>query len=213
MTDLLIDRLAGVLAPVRHRRVRDELALLGVLGLAEAALLFALGMTRGDFGLGLHAAPIELWKIAAPAILAVAAIPLALRGGDPARAHVGLWPVALVGCAVLVAGIALSLAAGQPAQVPQVTGAVARGLACVFTATLLACPPALALAFILRRAAPARPGRTALAAGLAAGAFGAALLGLHCPDDGALHSLVWHPLGVLAPALLAALPIARMARW
>lgn len=213
MTDeALMDRLAGRLTPVRPRRVRNEITLLGFLALVEGALLFALGMMRGELAQGMNMPAIELWKIGAPAILAVVATLLALRGGDPARARVGLGAIALLGVAVLAAGIGVGASTSETLSL-RTDGATTRGLACVLAATLFACPPALALGIILRRAAPARPRPTALAAGVAAGAFGATLLGLHCPDDGVVHSVLWHLLAVFIPALAAMLPIARAARW
>lgn len=208
MSDLLIDRLADTLTPVRPRAPSREIALLGLLVLAEGAALSALGAMRRDIGPGV--AILEIWKVAAPGAVAVAATLVAVSGGDPARRHFGLGPLGIIATIALLAGAALPFA--SPTVLPDALRPMA-GLACVLAAALFACPPALALGAILNRAASARPGRAALVAALAAGAFGAMLLGLHCPDDTVIHSLAWHPLGVLVPAIAAVLPLTRAARW
>lgn len=207
MSDL-IDHLASTLTPVRPRRVSREIMLLGLIALAEVALLFALAMLRRDFGHGMAA--MEAWKIAAPGAVAVVATLVALVGASPTNRRVGLGSIGLVATMSIAVGVALAFATPNP--VLQSLRPIA-GLTCVLAATVLSCPPAIALGLILRRAAPADPASSALAAALAAGAFGATLLGLHCPDDSTLHSLVWHPLGIVVPAIVATLPMRRAARW
>lgn len=205
--DDLIGRLAGGLAPVRPRRPAREYALLAALVAAEAAALALTGATRGD----LAALPLTaLAKMLAPALLAVAAVVVAVRAGDPSRPRPGtaLPVLAAAAAAVALLSAALAVAGGAPPLLRP-----AEGLACMLTAAALALPPALALGVVLARAAPVHPWRAAIAAAIAAGGFGAALLGLHCPDDGAVHSFVWHTLAVVTPAVAAVLPIARAARW
>ncbi len=208
MVDTLIDRLSDTLTPVRVRRPARELALLGLLALTEVTLLFALGVMRGNFGPG--TATLLIWKVAAPGALAVAATLVAVGGAEPTRHRVGLGPLGIIVTFALLTGLALFLAA--PAAVSESLRPMA-GLACVLAATVFACPPALALGLILSRAAPAQPARSAIAAAIAAGAFGATMLGLHCPDDSVVHSLIWHSLGVLVPAIAAVFPLTGAARW
>lgn len=205
MTDALLDSLADDLAPVRPRSSARDLGVLLLLAGIEAALLFALGLARPGLG---YAMPAMLgWKLAAPAVLALAASATALRALDPARRTVGTAALGGLALAALVVGVFLAQGTQMGTLDP------ASGVGCALTAAALALPPALALGLLLRRGAPAHPCRTGLAAAIAGGAWGAALLGLHCPNDGAMHALVWHTLAVAIPALAAALPLARAARW
>ena len=207
MSDPLIERLTDGLAPVAPRRVGGEIALLAGLVMAEAAMLVGAGVARP--GWAVLGGTVAQWKIAAPALLAAVAALLAVRSASPDRAPARLWPLGLVAVLLTIAELWLW---GTSADA---TGARDwhRGLACVAVATATAVPPALLFGWLLRRAAPADPVRTSVAAAVAAGALGTALLGLHCPWDDAAHTLVWHPLGIAIPALAAFLPLARGARW
>ncbi len=205
MADMLIDRLADDLVPVRPSRTFDGFLMLMLLAAFEAAVIVGLKLARGDLATA-HGA-MFWWKFAAPAALALAATLAAVRAGDPARRTVGTaW---LGGVALIAVVVGLLFAPGVAAG----TLDPPLGLACVGVAAALALPPALALGLLLRRGAPAHPQRAALAAAIAGGAWGALLLALHCPTDGAIHTLGWHTLGVLLPAAAAALPLARAARW
>jgi hypothetical protein len=208
MPDPLIAHLAATLTPVRPRRASRELAALGLLALAEAGLLFWLGIARHDFGFRLAA--LESWKIVASACVAVAATWIAVRGGDPGRTRVGAGAIGAVALIALTVGV--GMAHLSPATLSEGLRPV-DGLLCVLAATIFACPPAIALGLFLRRAAPARPREAAFAAAVAAGATGATLLALHCPDDHAIHSLLWHSVAVVVPALVAMWPITRAAKW
>lgn len=205
MTDALIERLAGGLTPVRPFRPAQQLAPLAALVLVEAALIAASGALRPmesvEAGLG-------WWKLIAPLVLAASAWWLALRAAEPSRWQVGARVVAVA--AAVAAALGLALAAIGPAD----SGLrPAAGLSCVAFATACALPAAIASALLLRRAAPARTQLVALLSAVASGATGAALLGLHCSDDHATHSLVWHSAAVLIPAGAALLPLRWAARW
>ena len=205
MADLLIDRLTADLAPARPRRPWLELS--GLLGLAvvEAGAIVALGFARGDLEPDMGS--MFWWKLLAPAVVAMVAAAMAVRAGDPSRVTPRAIGPVLMAMGVILLGVILAW------TLPVGDYALGHGLACVMVAGVFASPPALALGLILRRAAPADPARAALLAAIAGGATGAALLALHCPNDGAVHTLLWHSIAVALPAALAALPLARWARW
>jgi hypothetical protein len=65
----------------------------------------------------------------------------------------------------------------------------------------------------LRSLAPTRLRLAGTAAGLAAGAVGASVYQLHCPELAAPFLGTWYVLGILAPAALGALIGPRLLRW
>ena len=205
MADMLIDRLTADLAPARPRKPWLEFAALLALAGAEAGAIVALGFARGD--LGPHMGSMFWWKLVAPAVLALVAAAMAVRAGDPSRATPRAIGPVLMAMGVVLLGVVLAW------TVPVGDYALGGGMACVLVAAVFASPPALALGLILRRAAPADPGRAAVLAAIAGGATGTALLALHCPNDGAVHALLWHSVAVALPAALAALPLVRWVRW
>lgn len=74
--------------------------------------------------------------------------------------------------------------------------------------------PALGLAFAaLRRLAPVRPRAAGAAAGLLAGALGAAGYALTCNELGLAFVLTWYTLGMALAAALGALLGPRLLRW
>ncbi len=205
MADALIDRLAADLPPVRPRRASREFGVLLGVAAIEAVLILVLGLARPDLGPVMP--PMFWWKLAAPAALGVLATATALRALDPARRTVGVRWLGLLALAALGVGWALAGVEPMGDLDPDL------GLRCVVAATIFSVPPALALGVLLRHGAPSHPSRVAVAAAIAGGAWGAAFLGLHCPNDGVMHALLWHSFGIALPALAAALPLTRAARW
>jgi hypothetical protein len=87
------------------------------------------------------------------------------------------------------------------------------GVDCLWNVGLLSLPLVTALALLMRRGAPTQPGRTALAAGLAAAGFGAFVFAFHCPHDDPLYVAVWYGGAVALVSGLARLLLPRLARW
>jgi len=65
----------------------------------------------------------------------------------------------------------------------------------------------------MRGLAPTRPAQAGGAAGLLAGAAGAAVYALHCPEMAAPFLGIWYVLGMAIPALLGAVLGPRLLRW
>ena len=77
----------------------------------------------------------------------------------------------------------------------------------------LATPIFVGLLWSFRRFAPTRLRAAGAAAGLVAGAWAAAIYGLHCPEASAMFVLTWYSLGIVAAAGAGALLGPRLMRW
>ena len=78
---------------------------------------------------------------------------------------------------------------------------------------LLALPIFAGLLWAYRRLAPTRLALAGMSAGITAGAWGATLYCLHCPETSALFVLTWYSLGMAAAAALGAVVGPRALRW
>jgi hypothetical protein len=78
---------------------------------------------------------------------------------------------------------------------------------------LLSIPIFGGLLWSFRRLAPSRLRAAGATAGLAAGAWGATLYCLHCPEVSAIFVLTWYTLGIGLAALLGAIVGPRLLRW
>jgi len=81
----------------------------------------------------------------------------------------------------------------------------AHGVLCATSIVVLATPLVVALAALMRRAAPVRPKQSALACGLAAATSGALVFTVCCPMNDPLYIAVWYSVGVAI--------VAGVARW
>jgi len=84
---------------------------------------------------------------------------------------------------------------------------------CPFLIALLSVPLFLALVWTMRGLAPTRLRLAGAAAGLAAGAVGALVYSLHCPELAAPFLGIWYVLGMLMPTALGALLGPLLLRW
>jgi hypothetical protein len=78
---------------------------------------------------------------------------------------------------------------------------------------LLSIPIFGGLLWSFRRLAPSRLRAAGATAGLAAGAWGATLYCLHCPEVSAIFVLTWYTLGIGLAALVGAVVGPRLLRW
>ena len=78
---------------------------------------------------------------------------------------------------------------------------------------LLALPIFVGLLWSYRRLAPTQLALAGATAGMAAGAWGATLYCLHCPETSALFVLTWYTLGMLGAALVGRVLGPRLLRW
>ncbi|MEO6718034.1 MAG: DUF1109 domain-containing protein [Novosphingobium sp.] len=84
---------------------------------------------------------------------------------------------------------------------------------CSSTVFLLSLPIFAGLLWSFRRLAPTRLRAAGATAGLTAGAWGATLYCLHCPEVSAIFVLTWYSLGIGLASLAGALLGPRLLRW
>lgn len=181
----------------------------GALALTAAALFLSLGLREN---LGAALAPFTLPKTLLPLALGALALALALRLARPAAAP-GRLPTllrAIPATAALIAALRLATSDPQGWAMQAVGKTI---LPCLVTIPLLAALPLAVLLWALRRGATLSPGRTGLAAGLAAGGFAAALYSLHCTEDSPLFWALWYSAAIAIPATLGRLLGPRLLRW
>lgn len=211
-TDDLMQLLAADNAPVPRRAGERRFA----LALA-AGVLVALAWVALEFGLRsdlreVWTTPAFALKLAMPLAVAVSGVAALFQLAHPgARVRGwawGLWlPVAL-----LWAWAALVMVQAEPGhRAALVLGNTWRY--CVFNVMATALPVGGALFWALRGLAPTRPMLTGAVVGWLAGAVGAAVYALHCPEMQAPFLAVWYVAGMAACAMLGALVGRRWLRW
>ena len=84
---------------------------------------------------------------------------------------------------------------------------------CLKHIPFLAAAPLVASLLALRQGAPEHPALAGAAAGLFAGAIGAALYATHCPDDLPLFVAAWYTLGIGIVAAIGTAAGTRLLRW
>jgi hypothetical protein len=211
-TDELINMLATGAAPIEPDAGVRRVALALGWGLFGATLLMALLLgVRADLAQALRL-PMFWAKLGVPAVATLAALQLARRLGLPGRGP-GRAPLLLSTLLLLAwTGAAAVLLAAAPEARPQlIFGATWK--TCPFNIALLSSPVFIGMFWAMKGLAPTRPALAGAAAGLLAGAAGAAVYALHCPEMAAPFLAIWYVLGMLIPALLGALLGPRLLRW
>jgi hypothetical protein len=84
---------------------------------------------------------------------------------------------------------------------------------CLMSIPFLAAVPLAGTLLALRQGAPENPSVAGAAAGLFAGAIGAACYTTHCPDDSPLFVAAWYSLAIGFVAAVGALAGRRLLRW
>jgi hypothetical protein len=211
-TDDLVTMLATGVAPadtgVSARRY--AVALTGGV-LAGFALMIAL--------LGLNpelsrytSLPMFWVKVAFPALVAAGGLVAATRLSRPGAPLSGA-PAALVAPVIalwVLAAVALvSAAPGERAAL--IFGST--WTVCPFNIVMLSAPAFLAILWAMKGLAPTRLRLAGAGAGLLAGALGALVYTLHCPELAAPFLGVWYVLGMSIPAALGALVGPSVLRW
>jgi hypothetical protein len=211
-TDPLIERLISELKPVRLRTVWTDAIALVALGAVELGLFLALGMVRPDMLMAMHR-PSFWWKLASLGLIALVSGAVAIMSLDPVRLpRRGLrWIVALITVCLAIGWILDASRDGFSALLTRLDWP--NGLECLYEMVALSVPAVLGLGLLMRRGAPTDPGGTALAAGLAAAAWGAFVFVFACPFDDPFYVAVWYSLGCGAVTLFARLTLPRLTRW
>jgi hypothetical protein len=214
--DPFLDALVADLGAVEPRRPAREAALVLALVITELLLFVALGDMRPDLP-QVMLTPGFWWKAGGLVGVGGLATAAMLVGLDPATTTSPVQSRLWRGLA-LVAPLGLALGwlldAGQSAQVSPLARLDWReGVDCLVNVGLLAAPPAILFAALLRRGAPTQPARAAAAAGIGAGGLGAFIFAFHCPHDDPLYVAVWYGGAIAIAAGLARLALPRLARW
>jgi hypothetical protein len=210
-TDELIAALAAGAEPVDPRAPSRRMLLAAVAGALLAAPLMV-----GQLGLNPHLAQAaECADVLGQAGLrrfgrggVRVALALGRPGVPPQRAGLAL---AIPFAAIWLLAAAVLVASGPEERAALLLGDTWR--ACPLNIAMLSAP-ALALAlWALRGLAPTRPRLAGAAAGLLAGALGATVYTLHCPELAAPFIGTWYVLGMLIPVAAGAALGRRLLRW
>jgi hypothetical protein len=211
-TDQLIAALATGVEPVDPMALRRRLSLAAVLGIA-AALPVMLALLGVNPGLAQAAQLPMFWvKFAFVAGTALAGAWTVARLSRPGallqRPALALALPVLV--MAVLAVLALALARGDQRLVLLLGSSWS---ACPWRIVVLSLPSFALLLRAVKGLAPIRLRLAGAGAGLLAGAIGALVYLLHCPELAAPFLLVWYTLGMLLPAALGALVGPRVLRW
>lgn len=211
-TEELIQSLSAQTRPVPQSAVEQRLVIgLVAGGAVTLALVVATMGLRPDLPGAMMNARF-LMKAAYTVALGIVAILAVHHVARPdAAGSGGLWRIA-VPLALLAALEGVELAA-TPSEhwMPMWLGSSWRQ--CSMRVGVLSLPIFAGLLWSFRQLAPTNLRAAGAAAGLAAGAFGAALYGLHCPEVSASFVVTWYTLGIAIPTAIGALFGPQLLRW
>ncbi|EHL20507.1 hypothetical protein KYG_22875 [Acidovorax sp. NO-1] len=211
-TDELIHLLVADDRPVQRNAIEQRFLVATLAGMAGAGvLMLALFGLRPGL-LATMALPMFWGKLVFAAALAAAGLALLRRMARPGMAvgHAALWlampPLVLWGMALW----ALSQVSAAE-RMPLILGSTWR--TCPFSIAALSVPAFVASFWALRGAAPTRLAWAGAGAGLLAGALGALVYALHCPEMAAPFLAVWYLAGMAIPTALGAVLAPHLLRW
>ena len=211
-TEELVTLLAAGAAPVPVNAVGRRFAVAMGWGMSGALLLLVLTLgLRAD--LIQAAGELMFWlKPAFVAALALAGLVAAERLARPGM-RLGLVRAALAAPVLLLwLAAAVVLANAAPAQRAElIFGETWKS--CPFNIALISLPLFAAALWAMKGLAPTRLALAGASAGLLAGALGALVYALHCPESAAPFLAVWYVLGITIPTLAGALLGPRPLRW
>ena len=211
-TDDLIAMLAsGAQAVETNTTPRRYTAALG-WGAFGATLLMAVMLgVRPDLAEAVWL-PMFWVKLAFPGVLLAGALLAVLRLGRPG-ARLGRAYLLIAGPVLvmwLLAAITLLGAA------PVVRDTLIFGISwtvCSFSIATLSAPTFIAALWAMKGLAPTRPVLAGVTSGLLAGALGALVYALHCPEMAAPFLGIWYLLGMVIPAVAGAVLGPLLLRW
>lgn len=211
-TDDLVALLAAQAVPVRQNMVARRFTLALAWGVPAAALLLAL-----TFGLRPDLAeaarlPMFWTKLAFAAALVGVGVCASSRLSRPGMRLGRAWIALVAPVALLWLFAAWVLAdAAPPERAALVLGSTWRS--CPFNIALISSPMFVAAFWAMKGLAPTRLPLAGAAAGLLAGAIGALLYALYCPELEAPFLAVWYVVGMALVTLIGAALGPRLLRW
>lgn len=209
-TESLIDMLARGAGPAPRAVAARRFIPAILLGLAMSSAM-ALWLI-GPLPSAMFLTPAPWIKLAYAASLAAAASVLTVRLSRPVarlkRPRSAAWGVVLAMSVVGAAAFALAPAGERLNMVLGQTWLICPGLLMLFSLPTLA-----ALLWAVRGLAPSRLRQAGFAAGVLAGATGAAGYALVCPESSATFVAIWYTVGIGLTALLGGALGPRLLRW
>lgn len=208
----LLDQLAGraSVAALRARQVRAGAALLAATLVALLMVILWLG-TRSDIALAWRA-PVFWLKLGFPAVMGVVAWLALNRSLHPGSRVSGY----LAGLVAVVAGLwCLAWAIGRDLSADEQRALFwgSTWLESLVYITIVTIPMLVAALYWSRGFGPLSPRLTGALAGLASGAFAAALYALHCREPGITFLGTWYVLGACIPAVIGMTIGPSVLRW
>lgn len=211
-TDELVAMLASGAGAVEPHALRRRYALALGWGAFGATLLMAILLgVRPDLSEAVRL-PMFWVKFAFPAALLAGALLATVRLSRPG-VRLGRVPAALA-APVLAMWLfaAIVLLGAAPADRPNLVFGDTWA-SCPFNVAMLSAPAFVALLWAMKGFAPTRLALAGAAAGLLAGAMGASVYALHCPEMESPFLAVWYLLGMLIPTAVGAMLGPRLLRW
>jgi hypothetical protein len=211
-TENLTEVLAANLEPINARRTTGRYAL-GMTASALAALILTAGVLHLNPALPHETSEVAFWvRELYCASLGVLAVLCVARLGRPGT-RLGLLPTGIAVVVLIMwilAAISLFSAAPQ-SRVHLLLGTTFA--ACPFLIAFISAPLFFAFLWILKDLAPIRLRWAGAASGFAAGAIGALVYTLHCPELAAPFIGTWYLLGMLIPTAIGAWLGPGLLRW
>ncbi len=211
-TDELIHLLAIGDQPVQRNAIEQRFVVAALTGMVGAGvMMLALFGLRPDL-LATLALPMFWGKLVFAAALAITGVALLRRMARPGMVwgRAALWlavpPLVLWTLALW----ALSQVSAAE-RMPLILGSTWR--TCPFNIAALSVPAFVAGFWALKGAAPTRLAWAGAGAGLLAGALGALVYALHCPEMATPFLAVWYVAGMAIPTALGAVLGPRLLRW
>jgi len=211
-TDDWIAMLATGAQPVPAHALERRLFAALVAGGAGAATLMLLVFGLRPELAQMAALPMFWGKLGFASALAAAGLALLRRMARPGMplGHALLW---LAVPPLVLWAMALGALWQVPAaeRMPLILGSTWR--TCPFNIAALSVPAFVAGFWALKGAAPTRLAWAGAGAGLLAGALGALVYALHCPEMATPFLAVWYVVGMAIPTALGAILGPRLLRW
>jgi hypothetical protein len=211
-TETLTEVLAANLEPIDARRTTWRFAL-GTTASALTALILTVGVLHVNPALSHEVSEFAFWvRELYCASLGVLAVLCVARLGRPG-ARLGLLPtgIAVVVLIMWIWAVIRLFSADSQSRIHLFLGTTFA--VCPFLIAFISAPLLFSFLWILKDLAPTRLRRAGAGAGFAAGAIGALVYTLHCPELATAFIATWYLLGMLIPTAIGAWLGPRLLRW